>query len=485
MSASKPKQRLRSREPTRVAALVVLAYGPILAATALLAPDADRVPHLHAVSWLVANLTLLVSAVAFYGHYRITDDPAVGWLTVPTAAVAVHTVPFAFLLATSDGSYGVRARTGEHLDALIIMAAIAVIWWAYRQQFTPRFNPLLLGSGVGLAAAGLRLLDAQLQASGQAVSVLQLPPALVQATVVVCVVGAAILVLRLRRLEPRIRIRLAAVIVCLAIGYVLRPTSDDFIGALGALSLSITLLANAVLAVLAIGLLIDALNLQRHRFHRMVARAERAEASLERDAEMLHELRSTLVGLDNATGLLRARNDLSRQHRQRLESLVEVEMHRLAAMLSLAPPNATPLAVDEVIAPLVEGQRVAGVAVDWAPSGHRAVFDRTCLAEIVHVLLTNAARHAPGSPVQVSTVQRPGVLEIRVCDRGPGVPPDLGEAVFGRGVRGRGSIGQGIGLSAARRRANEQGGSVSLEPPPDGVGSCFVLRVPLADRPIP
>ena len=100
------------------------------------------------------------------------------------------------------------------------------------------------------------------------------------------------------------------------------------------------------------------------------------------------------------------------------------------------------------------------------------------------ILLDNALDHSPeGAPVDVAVGARDGMAEVRVTDRGPGIPPTMRERIFEPfvrlpgvpRVRGRST---GLGLSIARRIAAAHGGSTQVEDAPDG-GARFVVRLPL------
>ncbi len=96
-------------------------------------------------------------------------------------------------------------------------------------------------------------------------------------------------------------------------------------------------------------------------------------------------------------------------------------------------------------------------------------------------LLENARRHAAGE-ISVVLEQTGALLQIRVCDRGPGVPLALRERIFEPFYRLPGATerdgGVGLGLALVKSIALRHGGSVLCDNRPDG-GACFVLELPL------
>jgi signal transduction histidine kinase len=74
--------------------------------------------------------------------------------------------------------------------------------------------------------------------------------------------------------------------------------------------------------------------------------------------------------------------------------------------------------------------------------------------------------------------------EIRVLDRGAGIPRGSEEKIFEKFYRaheslGSGVQGSGLGLTIARQIARAHGGDVAYEPR-EGGGSCFCLRLPIS-----
>jgi signal transduction histidine kinase len=75
-------------------------------------------------------------------------------------------------------------------------------------------------------------------------------------------------------------------------------------------------------------------------------------------------------------------------------------------------------------------------------------------------------------------------VEIKVLDRGSGVPRGSEEKIFEKFYRAHDALssgvqGSGLGLTIARQIARVHGGDVVYEPRAGG-GSCFILRLPIS-----
>lgn len=103
------------------------------------------------------------------------------------------------------------------------------------------------------------------------------------------------------------------------------------------------------------------------------------------------------------------------------------------------------------------------------------------LRRAVRNLLENARRHAAGE-ILLTLRQTPQHVEIRVCDHGPGVPPELRGRIFEPFYRLPGATerdgGVGLGLALVKSIAERHGGRVFCEGRPEG-GACFVIELPL------
>jgi len=113
--------------------------------------------------------------------------------------------------------------------------------------------------------------------------------------------------------------------------------------------------------------------------------------------------------------------------------------------------------------------------------------DADALSQIIVNLLSNAEKYfSGGKEITLQLAQRQMPLphaEIKVLDRGSGVPRGSGEKIFEKFYRAHDSLasgiqGSGLGLTIARQIARAHGGDVVYEPRAGG-GSCFILRLPI------
>ncbi len=120
------------------------------------------------------------------------------------------------------------------------------------------------------------------------------------------------------------------------------------------------------------------------------------------------------------------------------------------------------------------------------------------LSQVVGNLLNNAAKYSPDGgeiALRIETASRDGGvpedLLIRVKDHGEGIPPEMLVEVFDLFTQVDRAPdpphgGLGIGLALVRKLVEMHGGRVEANSPGVGLGSEFVVRLPiLAETPIP
>jgi signal transduction histidine kinase len=105
--------------------------------------------------------------------------------------------------------------------------------------------------------------------------------------------------------------------------------------------------------------------------------------------------------------------------------------------------------------------------------------DRDALAQVLVNLLSNAEKYsAERKEIRVELT----AAELRVCDRGIGVPTGCEQKIFEQFFRAHDSLasgieGSGLGLTLAQQIVRAHGGAIAYEPR-EGGGSCFVVRIP-------
>ncbi|MEU8006459.1 HAMP domain-containing sensor histidine kinase [Catellatospora sp. NPDC049111] len=110
------------------------------------------------------------------------------------------------------------------------------------------------------------------------------------------------------------------------------------------------------------------------------------------------------------------------------------------------------------------------------------------LRQAVGNLVTNAVRHSPaGATVTLSALRLGHTVQIRVTDRGCGIPAEDQPRVFHRfwradRARTRATGGSGLGLTIARQITADHGGTITLTSEP-GHGTTFTISLPATPSP--
>ena len=221
-------------------------------------------------------------------------------------------------------------------------------------------------------------------------------------------------------------------------------------------------------------------------FNRAAGRIEallRSHQSLLANAS--HELRSPLARLKMAVAMMEdapptqkpaLRKEIDTDIAE-LDALVEEVL--LASRLDAASAMENKEAVGLLGLAAEEAARVGAVAQgeDLQVQG-----DERLLRRALRNLLENARRYGGAGEIEVTVARRRnGGAEVRVADRGPGVPEAYRERIFEAFFRLPGHAeregGVGLGLSLVRQIAERHGGHVRCETR-EGGGSCFVLELP-------
>lgn len=457
--------------------LLGLLLQPYLLVLVVDLPLRQKVGTAGVMSFFLINISIFACAVILKYDWRISRRASTGWLAAALAFIAVQNIPFALLGITGSAYTDYAVSIGiTQIPVALVLLVLTVM--ATSPGRAPLRNPLPVGVGLGVVAGATRLLlvhndlDPTLDLSSAWRSVLV-------AADVVIIAAVVVRLLRSPVFPPWVRGRVAVLVLCLMVAKMLHEGRQP--SAPSPLAIVIGSIGAVVLCGTAVAMFRQTLADNSRRLVSLAHRAATAEANVRHGKEKMHELHATIAGVAQASRLLIQIDTPLGPRRDRLERMLDSEMARLERMLSeRGTQPVTAVALDEVLQPLVDSQRTLGSRVVYEPSAHRVLGRFDDIAEAVHILLHNAARHAPGAPAQVSTVRSGDTVEIRVADQGPGVPAEMRDSLFQWGTRRPGSPGQGIGLQLARRLVLEQDGNLRLETHDEHPGAVFVITLPAA-----
>ncbi|GAA2343462.1 sensor histidine kinase KdpD [Streptomyces caniferus] len=232
---------------------------------------------------------------------------------------------------------------------------------------------------------------------------------------------------------------------------------------------------------------------------RLVGEAERARELAEGNrirtallAAVSHDLRTPLAGIKASVTSLRS-DDVAWSEEDEAELLAGIEagadrldhlVGNLLDMSRLQTGTVTPLIreidLDEVVPMALGGVPEGSVTLDIPEELPIVAVDPGLLERSVANLVENAVKYSPdGTQVLVSASALGDRVELRVADRGPGVPDSAKDRIFepfqryGDAPRG---AGVGLGLAVARGFAEAMGGTLAAEDTPGG-GMTMVLTL--------
>jgi two-component system, OmpR family, sensor histidine kinase KdpD len=209
-----------------------------------------------------------------------------------------------------------------------------------------------------------------------------------------------------------------------------------------------------------------------------------------------HDLRTPLAAAKAAVDSLAGAADFSVADRGELVDIAVESLDRLQVLVGdildmsrlragVLGVTTRPVALEEVVAQVLshlDDDAELSVRVRLDPALPDVTADPGLLERIVDNLVRNALRYGVGRGVLVAASRYDGTVELRVADRGPGIPAADRDRVFQPFQRlddTHNRSGLGLGLALARGLAEAMGGRLVPEDTPGG-GLTMVLSLPSA-----
>lgn len=232
-----------------------------------------------------------------------------------------------------------------------------------------------------------------------------------------------------------------------------------------------------------------------------------ADLQMDFVAGISHELRTPLTVIHTAAYNLRGKlaanpaqveryGVLIQQESGRLKDLVEQVLRFSGATAGHVIQSTEPLSIPELLEDTLESAKAVfqgvGCVVEKKidPDLPLVMGDPMALKQALQNLLNNAVKYGSGDSFWVGvSASRAGsdakpFVEIRVADRGPGIPADEQAHIFEPFFRGRRALqdqihGTGLGLNLAKKIIEAHGGSIQVKSAALK-GAEFIVRLPAA-----
>lgn len=234
---------------------------------------------------------------------------------------------------------------------------------------------------------------------------------------------------------------------------------------------------------------------------------ELAELQMNFVAGVSHELRTPLTVIRTAAFNLRGRvagnpaqveryGALIQDESEKLTALVEQVLRFSSARAGHAVGELIPVAIEGVIDESIHSRGLDAPASpivlekDVHDNLPLVMADEMALKHAMQNLLDNAIKYGTENSSWIGVSARKissakgDSVEVRIADRGPGIPPDEQGTIFNPFVRGRRAQqdqihGTGLGLNLVKQIVEAHHGEIRLESEP-GRGTAFIMRIPAA-----
>lgn len=211
--------------------------------------------------------------------------------------------------------------------------------------------------------------------------------------------------------------------------------------------------------------------------------------------QLAHEIKNPLGGIRGAAQLLE--RQLDDAGLREYTDVIISETDRLAALVDTllgpgGPPNKQPVNVHELleyVIKLIEAEDQRGITIrrEYDPGLPDIDLDRDQMVQAFLNLVRNAVAALEGQGTltlrsravtnfTIGNTRHRVIATIEIEDDGPGIPPEMQDAVFYPLVTSR-PEGTGLGLPAAQELLSRHGGLIEFESRPGR--TVFFVRIPL------
>jgi two-component system sensor histidine kinase KdpD len=215
-------------------------------------------------------------------------------------------------------------------------------------------------------------------------------------------------------------------------------------------------------------------------------------------AAVSHDLRTPISAVKaSVTSLLQRDVDWTPEARQEFLETIDEETDRLNALVGnlldmsrlqvgALEISAVPVGLDEVLPAALHslGAPDGSVQLDVPETLPRVLADRGLLERALANVISNAVRFSPaGSPPRITAGVVDALVDVRVVDRGPGIPHSERDRLF-KPFQRLGDAGQsegvGLGLAVAKGFIEAMGGEIEADDTPGG-GLTITARLRAAE----
>ena len=115
-------------------------------------------------------------------------------------------------------------------------------------------------------------------------------------------------------------------------------------------------------------------------------------------------------------------------------------------------------------------------SVQFRVEGEGSVYADTAFISVLDNLIRNALTHADTDQIDISIKEKDSFCEIKIADRGKGIPKNMKKMIFNPGFKYGTTGGTGLGVFIVKKTIERYGGEVKVKDN-SPVGCVFILKL--------